>query len=265
MSPSVHWQPLGQTLIGQAETLHGLPRVRHAFTSRQGGVSLGPYASLNLAIRPDDDRPDHVRANRALLATALGLDADRLVTADQVHGANVQVVDRPGMHVPATDALVTTIPNVPLLILVADCLPVVIADERGRAVAAVHAGWRGVAGGIAVKAAETVANLADCPLDELHVGIGPSIGPCCFGVHEDVTGPLTAAVPEGPVPVWRDGQPFVDLGATLEAQLQSAGLNRIGRDPTCTRCHPDQFYSYRRERGTTGRQGVLAWLAGGDA
>jgi YfiH family protein len=260
MSPPFRWLKRGRLFVGAADALIGLPGVGHAFTTRLGGVSPRPFATLNLQLKSGEDAPSRVSMNRALLAEALGYDAGRLVTAEQVHGDTVTVVDVPGVVAPACDALITTARNVPILIQVADCLPVVMADPAGKGVAVVHCGWRGIAAGIAVKAARQLADLTGCRVEDLAVGVGPGIGPCCFAVHEDVTVPLTAAVPEGPEPTERNGRTFVDLAGTLAAQLTAAGIVRASVARYCNACHPEMFFSYRREAGKTGRQGVVAWL-----
>jgi YfiH family protein len=260
MSPACRWVKRGRLFVGAAEALIGLPGVGHAFTTRLGGVSPRPYATLNLQLKPGEDTSNRVAMNRQLLAAALGYEADRLVTADQVHGDTVTVVDVPGVVAPACDALITTQKNLPILIQVADCLPVVMADPAGRGVAVVHCGWRGVAAGIAVKAAQQLAELTQSRVEDLAVGVGPGIGPCCFAVHEDVTAPLAKAVPTGPAPVERNGRLFVDLAGTLSAQLTAAGLTRQSVAHYCNACHGEMFFSYRRDAGKTGRQGVVAWL-----
>ena len=260
MSAAIRWLKRGRLFVGASASLIDVPGLGHAYTTRLGGVSPRPYSTLNLQLKDGEDRGNRVAMNRQLLADVLDVNVTRFVTADQVHGDTVTVVDTPG-HVPACDALITTTRQLPLLILVADCLPVVIADPTGKAVAAVHCGWRGVAAGIAVKAARQVAEIAGCPVQDLKVGIGPGIGPCCFAVHEDVTAPLAAAVPTGPSPIERGGRLFVDLAGTLVAQLQAEGIAVDAAGQTCNACHPEMFYSFRRDSGKTGRQGVLVWLA----
>lgn len=259
-APAIRWLKRGRLFVGASSGLIDIPGLGHAYTTRLGGVSPRPYATLNLQLKDGEDRANRVAMNRQLLAEALDIRADRFVTADQVHGDTVTVVDAPG-HAPACDALITTTRGLPLLIQVADCLPVVIADPAGRALAAVHCGWRGIASGIAVKAARQLAGLAECPVSDLVVGIGPGIGPCCFTVHEDVTVPLAAAVPTGPAPIERDGRLFINLAGTLTAQLLAAGISTVSTGNVCNACKPEMFYSYRRESGKTGRQGVVAWLA----
>lgn len=260
MTPVIRWVKRGRLFVGAAEALIDLPGVGHAFTTRLGGVSPRPFATLNLQLKAGEDAPGRVAMNRQLLAEAVGYEADRLVTADQVHGDTVTVVDVPGVVAPACDALITTTKNIPILIQVADCLPVVMADPAGKGVAVVHCGWRGVASGLAVKAARQLADLTGCRIEDLAVGVGPGIGPCCFAVHEDVTQPLLAAVPTAPAPVERNGRLFVDLAGTLAAQLTAAGITRQSVAHSCNACHPEMFFSYRRDAGKTGRQGVVAWL-----
>jgi hypothetical protein len=233
---------------------------RATFSTRRGGVSQPPYDSLNIGFSTADE-PADVARNRAALATALGLDGRRFVVPGQVHGTRLVEVGRgdlgrgaqgPADVVPRTDGLLTREPEVPLFVSVADCVPVlIVAGEPARALALVHAGWRGMLAGIVGRAARAVAT--DAPARA--AVIGPSIGPCCFEVSADV-GERFAAVFPG---TWRNGH--VDLWEAARRQLAENGVDvaRVVAPGLCTH-HDHDFFSHRRDGGLTGRQAAIAWL-----
>ena len=209
------------------------------FTSRRGGVSEGPFASLNLGLWTDDD-PDRVRENR-LRVRRLG--GGRLAQAHQVHGTRVieADADRDGTP-PDADGQVTAARGVAPMVLTADCLPVaLIAPE---AVAMLHAGWRGLAGGIL---AEGAAALRERGASRIAAAIGPGAGPCCYEVREQVHAALGTS-----------GR-TVDLKAVAREHLDAAGVDEVHDCGLCTMCDPERFFSHRRDGGVTGRQAGLAW------
>ena len=212
-----------------------LPGASALFTTRRGGVSEGPYASLNLGHKTDD-RPQNVAANRRVLAQELGLE---LSFMRQVHGDEVIAVSRPGRELPQADAQVTASRGVGLAALVADCLPIALVGDG--AVAIVHAGWRGLAGGVIEAAAHGLRG-------PVHAAIGPGAGPCCYQVGEEVRSRFGS-----------DG-PTLDLKAIAREQLQRAGASEIHDVGLCTMCAPELFFSHRRDGGVTGRQAGVAWL-----
>ena len=236
---------------------------RAAFSTRLGGCSAAPFDSLNLGVSTADE-PSCVWRNRVAFAQAAGVAADDLVVAGQVHGttiAEVGVAERGrGARgradvVPRTDGLLTREPDVPLFVSFADCVPVLlVAGRPARALALVHAGWRGMVAGIVSQAA---AALRERGAPSAAV-IGPSIGPCCFAVSPDVGERFEEAFPG----TWRDGR--VDLWQAARRQLEAAGYAAadIVTSGLCT-CHDHEFFSHRRERGMTGRQAAIAWLSGG--
>lgn len=230
-----------------------LPGAEVVFSTRQGGVSQGPYASLNLGVLTDDD-PLLVAENRRLLAEAAGVDATRVAMGRQVHGTAVLAWDdppggrgfaRPGASLEAADAHTTSTPGLALLVIAADCLPVALAG--GGRVAMAHCGWRGLAGGIIGAVA---ARFEDPPA----AAIGPGIGPCCYEVGDEVL--KAFADVEGAATVGRG----LDLAAVARARLRAAGVRAVEHVDLCTSCHPELFFSHRRDGGVTGRQGGLAWL-----
>jgi purine-nucleoside/S-methyl-5'-thioadenosine phosphorylase / adenosine deaminase len=221
-----------------------------AFSTRIGGVSQGPFRSLNLGILTDDD-PDRVRRNRAVLMQRLGRDPGSIAMGQQVHGADVQVQDRPRSsgQLARVDAQVTTSAGLTPLVLVADCVPLALSAPA--AVGAVHCGWRGVAAGIVQRAVDEVTKLGGGPVS---AAVGPGIGPCCYEVGAEVMERLAA----------RGHQlqgPALDLPACVVAELQRAGVDDIGVAGICVSCNEDLFFSHRRDGGVTGRQAALVWLA----
>lgn len=251
-------------------------RVEHgvvvAFTQRGGGRSRSPYTSLNLAAHVGDE-PASVDENRAALLSALGFEdlRDRLTMAEQVHGTALRVVTGATVglgayasagtppSVPATDGLLTSDADTPLMLCFADCVPVVLVATRPvRAVAVVHAGWRGALAGIAGEGAVKLARLAGCPTSQIRAYIGPHIEPCHYEVDEqllsqfvDAFGTIAAA------------QGHLDLGAVVSESLNGVGvpLSSQVRSGVCTAERTDAFYSYRAE-GRTGRHGALACILG---
>jgi YfiH family protein len=228
--------------------------VRAVMTARRGGVSVGTYASLNLATHVGDDGPA-VTANRHRLRHALGLPAEP-AWLEQVHGNSVAVLERP--HAGPADAAVTFSHGRVCAVLVADCLPVLLASRAGDRVGVAHAGWRGLAGGV-VEA--TVASL-DCEPAQLVAWLGPAIGPGAFEVGHEVREAFIERDP-GATDVFRPGRAgrfLADLPGLARRRLAAAGVTEVHGGSLCTYSDPARFYSYRRD-GATGRMAALAWLA----
>jgi hypothetical protein len=222
---------------------------RYATTDRYGGVSTAPYDELNLGDHVGDD-PAAVAENRARLAASVDLLPDRLVFMSQVHGTEVAVVDGPSGTVPPTaDALVTREADLGLVVLVADCVPVVLAARRSDVLAVAHAGRKGVAAGIVGATVEAMRALGARP-DRMVAMVGPAVCGACYEVPAEMADDVGALVPAARA-VSRDGNPALDLRAGVAAQLAAAGVATIEVDPWCTRESPDLF-SHRRD-GVTGR------------
>jgi purine-nucleoside/S-methyl-5'-thioadenosine phosphorylase / adenosine deaminase len=227
-----------------------------AFSTRRGGVSEGPYSALNLGVLTDDVR-DRVIANRRALVQALGRDAGSIAMGRQVHGPGVEVREtapEPGAPMREADAQVTAAPDLTPLVLVADCVPVVVAGPG--AVAAVHCGWRGVAAGVVGEA------LAALPVEgpgQVQAALGPGIGPCCYEVGDEVRSAFRARGHDGDV--LADGR--LDLKLAVRRELERLGVapGCIHACDLCTSCNPELFFSHRRDQGVTGRQAGLAWLS----
>ncbi|MBL7066083.1 MAG: peptidoglycan editing factor PgeF [Anaerolineae bacterium] len=242
--------------LGEAEGL------THAVLSRVGGVSQSPYATLNLGHTVGDDLAD-VEENHRRALSALGLGSGQVVGPYQVHGAHVRVVGRAhlGAVQPATDALVTATPAVPLLMRFADCAPVLFFDPGRRVVGIAHAGWRGVVAGIVAATVRTLTERLGCDPAGLWAGIGPTIGPCCYAVGPEVVTAVEDACPPGTgVAREADGLTYLDLPAAVQAQLGAAGVEQIEDANLCTACHVDEFFSHRAEHGCTGRFGIVMEL-----
>jgi YfiH family protein len=228
-----------------------------AFSTRQGGVSDGPFASLNLGIRTDDE-PANVVENRTRLCEALSVDRDGATMAWQRHGATVRRAEARGVVTPGTvydhcDGLWSDQPGQGMLLLTADCLPIALARTNGGtpALAILHAGWRGLLAGIVGEGARTLGG------GGLTAAIGPSIGPCCYEVGEEVAAPFREAFGDDVV---RDGK--LDLWTSAERALRAAGCASVERLDLCTACDADRFFSHRRDDGRTGRQGIIASVVG---
>ncbi len=241
--------------------------VVHGFSTRVGGVSEARYASLNLSAGWGDD-PARVAENRRRFAAAVGYDPARLATGKQVHGTVINQAHPDELGALATregDGLVSRVPGLALGVYTADCVPVLIAHPDSGAVAAVHAGWRGAAAGIAGLAVQAVGNLAAAPLRQLVVALGPSIGPCCFEVGQEVVDAFTARWPGAhrfatPGP---RGKPHFDLWRAIALDLAEVGVKAAQLDatPPCTHCNPERFFSYRRDGRAIGQQ--LSVVVGG--
>jgi polyphenol oxidase len=226
------------------------------FSTRVGGVSVGAYESLNLGILTGDD-PGRVVENRRLLAERVGIDAERARMARQQHGPDVRKAAPEGILTPGThhqdcDGWWSDEPGQGMMLLTADCVPVAIARRNGAhpALAVLHVGWRGLLAGIVENGAAALGG------GDLTAAIGPGIGPCCYEVGRDVAEPFEARFG---AEVSVDGK--LDLWRATELALAGAGATEIERTDLCTFCHPELFFSHRRDRGTTGRQGVIAAVA----
>ncbi|WP_225627007.1 peptidoglycan editing factor PgeF [Streptomyces werraensis] len=241
-------------MIGQRESVSG---AHFGFTDRWGGVSAAPYEELNLGGAVGDD-PGNVRTNRELAAKALGVDPDRVVWMNQVHGADAVVVDEPwgDCPVPEVDAVVTARRGLVLAVLTADCVPVLLADPVAGVAAAAHAGRPGLVAGIVPAAVRAMTGLGADPA-RIVARTGPAVCGRCYEVPEDMRADVAAVEPAaGAETSW--GTPAVDVVAGVHAQLERLGVSGAGRSPVCTR-ESDDHFSYRRDR-TTGRLASYVWL-----
>jgi len=231
-----------------------LPGARAAFSARLGGVSEGPFKSLNLG-RLTGDRAEAVRENRHRLAAAVAIDPELVLIGRQVHAAEVARHDapteppayaNPAPGLPEADGHATARADLAPLVFVADCLPVALAGSGG--VAMIHCGWRGLAAGIVKRGVEAVGARA--------AAVGPGIGPCCYEVGDEVLGAFERL---GPGLAERR---MLDLRLVARRLLQRAGVESIEVSETCTSCQPELFFSHRRDGERTGRQAGLVWTSG---
>lgn len=227
------------------------PDVVLAFSTRRGGVSRGPYRTLNIG-RSTEDRAEAVEENRRRLLTSLGLDPRRLATAGQVHGTRVARVTAPGLH-RECDGLVTTEPGIALAVTGADCMPI-LCHAPG-AVAAIHSGWRGTRDGAPEAGLRAVSEAAGCGTERVAVHLGPCIRACCYQVGAEV-----AAGFPGETVRRRNGSLWLDLPLAARLRLHAAGLAEGAFFDTgaCTACEAETYFSHRRDQGLTGRQWGLA-------
>jgi len=237
--------------------------LRHAIFTRHGGVSQPPWNTLNVG-RAVGDSPTAVEENHRRICAEMDIRREDIVTAYQVGGAHVGLVDAShrGQVTPATDALITTTPGVPLMLRFADCLPILLYDPARRALGLVHAGWRGTVARVAQQAVQVMVATFGSRPEDLIAGIGPGIGPCCYRVGDDVMSAIRAAFPQGNGLLTRqpDGSHHLDLWAANAWQLREMGVRIVEVAGLCTACHTDEFFSHRGERGRTGRFAVVAVL-----
>ncbi|MCT9082733.1 peptidoglycan editing factor PgeF [Streptomyces fulvoviolaceus] len=241
-------------MIGQRESVSG---AHFAFTDRWGGVSAAPYEELNLGGAVGDDA-EAVRTNRELAAKSLGLDPAQVVWMNQVHGADVAVLDEPwgAEPVPEVDAIVTARRGLALAVLTADCTPVLLADPVAGIAAAAHAGRPGMVAGVVPAAVRAMTELGAEP-SRIVVRTGPAVCGRCYEVPEAMRAEVAAVEPAAHAETsW--GTEAVDVTAGVHAQLERLGVRDREQSPVCTLESGDHF-SYRRDR-TTGRLAGYVWL-----
>ncbi len=247
-------------------------KLLHAISTRHGGVSSNNYESLNLSFQVGDE-DNKVIKNHQILSHALGFDLSSLVTCQQIHQNNVALVD--GSHlkkdrflphnaIMETDALVTDVPGITLMTRYADCVPLLFYDPKTHTVAIAHAGWKGTLAHIGQKTVEVLVKDYHCQPQNILAAIGPSIGPCCYQISNTMASQAEKELPcsnEYFRELLNDGLYF-NLWQANKKQLQSAGIeeSNIHCADLCTSCNFDLFFSYRKEKGTTGRFAALIGL-----
>ncbi|SJZ30757.1 peptidoglycan editing factor PgeF [Selenihalanaerobacter shriftii] len=246
--------------------------VKHCFSTRLGGVSNQDFISLNLGLHTGDDK-NNVLENRKRICNELGVDYEQIVAGEQVHSDAIKIVNRDDIgkgaldyndSISATDALITNQPGVTLTSYYADCVPIIILDPKQQVVALAHGGWKGTIKKIGQQTVMKMQEVFDSDPVDILVGIGPSIGPCCYEVDEYVINPLRETFDD-----WQelieevgDDRWKLNLWETNCLQLQEIGVLRknIVVSEICTSCNTDLLYSYRAEDGTTGRMASLIEL-----
>jgi len=237
----------------------------HGFLGRRGGRSQPPYASLNLSYENGDDI-QVVKQNWCNLKVALALSDFIVATAIQVHGDTIfQVSNGTGKRAGAGDGLMTDVPSLFVGVMAADCVPLLFLEPTRKVAAAVHAGWRGTAAGIAATAVARMKAAYLIDPSALHVAMGPSIGPCCYEVGREVVEQIEANWREELKGAWRPhgAKGRLDLKAINEAQLVSAGVpgSQIQKIGPCTACNVEEFFSYRKEGKTGSQLSFIGWLS----
>ena len=227
----IHWDAPGPYVV--------------AFTTRFGGVSEGPYESLNLGTKNDD--PAHVAENRRIACEALGLDPARLSVNRQRHSPTVHRAE-PGVRDEPGDGLWSDESGQPMLALAADCVPIAVAATEGKPrLAVLHAGWRGLAEGVVEAGVRALGEGRKAAV------IGPAIGPCCYEVGPEVAERFDDDL---------TNNGMLDLWEAAERALRRAGVDEVERVNLCTRCNPELFFSHRRSGPVRGVQGVIGAVAG---
>lgn len=241
-----------------------IPHFHHAITTRDGGFSRGEFSGLNLAFHVGDDA-ETVRRNRRALASELGFDAEKLVAAQQVHSNNCAIVTAQDAGrgaldwdsaLPDTDALICAERDLPLLILVADCAPILLVEPKTRIFAVVHAGWRGAKDKIASRAVRQMIELG-ADVNQIRAGIGPCLCAENLEVGRDV-----AARIEDENALEICGEEYrLDLRVLIKNDLNRTGVRHIEMRAECPKRENETFFSHRGQNGTAGRFGIVAWLS----
>ncbi|MBK7213696.1 MAG: peptidoglycan editing factor PgeF [Bacteroidales bacterium] len=241
-------------------------RLNHFVSLRRGGISAGKYSSLNLGLHTGDEK-SNILKNRELLANAMGLPADDFVFAGQVHGEEIAIIGEAERGsgvweadscIHETDAMITNQAGICLMVLVADCVPVMLFDPKKRVIAAIHAGRKGTEALIVLKTIERMKLKYGCSAKDILAGIGPSIGPCCYEVDDAVAGQFRQSLEqfEGLVLRQQEGhKPHLDLWKANLLQLLDCGIlpENIETAGICTQCNEQDYFSYRAGKGMTGR------------
>lgn len=242
--------------------------IYHFVSTRRGGFSNPPYDSLNLGFHVGDN-PETVLRNRERLAMALGIPMDNFTTARQTHGSNVEIITKASRGcgavdfdsaIDATDAMVTDTPGICLMVLQADCVPLLFFDLKKKVIGVAHAGWRGTVRMIAQNMVKVLKEKFNCLPDDILVGIGPSIGPCCYEVGSEVVVQTGEASQHKRKYIYEtpDGKHYFNLWEANKMQLVQAGIPEKNMEIAgmCTYCNHTHFFSYRYQQRETGRFGV---------
>ncbi|MBN2742970.1 MAG: peptidoglycan editing factor PgeF [Marinilabiliaceae bacterium] len=244
------------------QSAHHESNIHILLTNRDGGFSQAPYHSMNLGTHVNDHLP-HVLSNRQALANRYGLRVEQFVYMNQVHGNSVAVIEKADGTIPQCDAMVTQTPGVVLMVLVADCVPIVLSDPSRQVVAVAHAGWRGTVSKITANVLNVMNDMYGCQSQDIQITIGPAIGRCCYqvghevieSVHQNCPEVISALIPQG------DATHFDLHGANRQILIENGiNPNQIHQHQQCVCCHSEQWFSYRASGGRTGRFGMGVWI-----
>lgn len=237
----------------------------HGFTSKLGGVSHGKVYGLNLGFRVGDN-PDDVVGNYILVSNDLNFNINNAVLSKQTHTDNIRIVTKDDMgkgivrksDIEDTDGLITDVADIPLIVFSADCTPILLYDHVNKVAAAVHAGWRGTVKQIAAKCVKTMGSHFNCNPENIFAAIGPCIGECCFEFGSEAK----EIFPDKYLSEINNGKFLVDIKEYNKDQLRDCGLPEKNIDvcQICTVCNSDSFYSYRKNKDTTGRQAAIIMI-----
>ncbi|MGE5140323.1 MAG: peptidoglycan editing factor PgeF [Rudaea sp.] len=245
-----------------SDALGEFPNVVHAVTTRHGGVSEPPFNTLNLGSFVGDTA-ENVRENHERVHAALGLDPGSTVDARQAQASAVARVgaSEHGTRIQNVDALITDVPGLPLLLRFADCVPILFYDPTHRAIGLSHAGWRGTVAKVVSNTVREMQSVFRTEPADLYAVIGPSIGPCCYTVGPDVQEQVRTSFPHVPGILGRqNGTTHLDLWEANALQLRELGVENIEISGLCTSDRTDEWYSWRREKGRTGRFAAIIAL-----
>lgn len=244
--------------------------VKSCFTSRIGGVSQNPYNYLNLGTNTEDSK-ENIRKNYKIICNALEIDANNIVISHQVHKDNILIVNESHKNsdifesdIKEIDGLITDKPGIALVTLYADCVPIFILDKRKKIIALAHAGWKGTVKKIGKKVINRMVSIYKTDPKDCIVGIGPSIGECCYEVDDFVISQFHDSYDEikSFILTKGNGKYMLNLWEANKKSLLEAGVSKsnITISNICTKCNNDIFYSYRGENGKTGRMAAIAQL-----
>jgi polyphenol oxidase len=230
-------------------------------TNRNNGVSYPPYQSNNLALHVGDD-PNNVLENREQLAKNNGLNLSDLIFMNQVHGTIVETVGIDSMQPLTCDAMITNIKNKALMVMVADCVPILFADTQHKVVAAAHAGWKGTVGEIAMMVVNRMISDYGCKIDTIKVWQGPCIRSCCYTVGKEVKDACRIDVDEYKIMRKVNDDYYFDMQEYNKQLLLKMGIlqHNITINKTCVACNVSEYFSYRAENSTTGRFAAGIWI-----
>lgn len=244
---------INEIKIGRFKNLSEKSNIFHCTSTRRGGVSSGVYSSLNIGFNTGDN-DKNVHENRRILLNTLGIDERNLAVPEQIHSANIEVIEKGGFY-DKCDGLITDRKGVVLSIQTADCIPLFLFDHKKIIVGLIHAGWRGIQKGIVIKSVDIFTGKFGSNPKHIQCFIGPSIRKCCYQVKENVASHFSNAyIIKG----------YLDLVSVVKEQLFSKKIlkGNVFDSKLCTSCYPEFFYSYRRDNGKTGRMVSLITITG---